>query len=177
MKLALSVRTYECPFCDLVIGRDLNAAINLRPTRSQAAKALTDRDVKRDKAAKRKEKVSERAAKAAATTKQRREEKLLRAASRSAAASLAALTSTPIAGSCKPASVEPMPGETQNWSGEPGARRESILRRKAEGTSPSRCSGDGRRLIPPSRYPDALPPGRSFRPQPCLLRDQADSTG
>jgi transposase len=164
MKLALSVRTYECPFCEQVIGRDLNAAVNLRPTRDQAAKAIADRDAKRAKAEKRKEKVSERAAKAAATNKQRRDEKLLRAAQRSAAASAAALTPTSIAGSREPASVEPMPGETQHWSGEPGARRESHIDSNADGISPSRCSGDGRRPTPPPRYPDALPPWQKFPP-------------
>jgi hypothetical protein len=117
MKLRLSERTYTCPICDLIIGRDLNAAFNLRPTRGQAEKAIIARV---DATTAYNKKISNRAARAASAKKtnairikDKADRRSISTNSDSSAADISA------------ASVDLVTWETLNWSGEGAVNQES----------------------------------------------------
>jgi hypothetical protein len=129
MRLDLSVRVYECPRCGLVIGRDVNASVNLRPTREQALAAIREQAEKRAAYAETQRKRAEAAAKAAITNR-------WHAARKRERRELAKMSSAP-AGRDVPANVDAMPAETQNRSGERGAEGGRISR-KAVTTVPRR---------------------------------------
>jgi putative transposase len=128
MKLDLSVRVYECPRCGLVIGRDVNASVNLRPTREQALAAIKAQAEKRTAYAETQRKRAEAATKAAITNRAHAARKRERREQ--------ARMSAP-AGRDVPANVDAMPVETQNRSGERGAGGGSHGR-KAVATVPRR---------------------------------------
>jgi putative transposase len=112
MKLKLSTRIYECEICGLVIGRDLNASINLRPSRDQVATAISAREAV---AIAYNKKISDRAKKA------KKAGKTIAAKARAKAA-----TQEPATTAENVVNVDRMTRETQNWSGERTANRSDV---------------------------------------------------
>jgi transposase len=122
MKLRLSERTYICPICDLVIGRDFNAAINLRPTRDQMEKAILARA---DATTTYNAKLAARAAKAVAAAKTNAA-RIQAKTERKAAAIAAASNPDSNATEQSVATVDRVTWETQNWPSEGATNQEGL---------------------------------------------------
>ena len=121
MKLRLSERVYVCPICGLVIGRDLNAAVNLRPTRDQMEKAIQARA---DATTAYNTKMAKRTAKAvcaAKTNAARIQAKAERKAAVAAASDPGSNAAEPSA-----ATVDRVTWETLNWPSEGAANQASL---------------------------------------------------
>jgi len=117
MKLSLSTRIYECPICGLVLGRDINAAANLRPTRDQVGDAIAGREAALKDYSK---KMADRAAKAQKTQATKAAKEKDKAARRAERESVAAAKTA--------ASVDRVTRETLNWSGERTAKEADLGR-------------------------------------------------
>ena len=147
MKLKLSERTYECPVCGLVIGRDLNASVNLCPTRDQVGQAIAARA---DAAAAYSDRMASRASRATAAGQTNAAKRQEKAARRAAAVPMVASVITtpisyPVVAERSAAAVDRVTRETLNWPGEGAAKRASIsspVRRSPDAAL--RAAGSGR---------------------------------
>ena len=139
MKLELSTRIYQCPSCGLVLGRDLNAAVNLRPSRDQVESALRAREEAQTAYNKKMVKRAKQAEKTKETKAQTKAAK----ATRRAAQEITAATDVA-------ASVDRVTWETLNWSGERTANgAESDLSRRRFLDAALSAAGSGRTGIVP----------------------------
>jgi transposase len=131
---SLKVRVWTCPNCGTVNERDLNASINLIPTKEQITKAYLDQEEKTTAYEKQKVQISQRAKKSGQTihkqTAQKQARREQRANDKLNQTSNLVITSNPITNSIptlalsspvsglKTATVAPIPEETlnQTWS-------------------------------------------------------------
>jgi len=136
MKLDLSTRIYQCPLCGLVLGRDLNAALNLRPRRNQVETALKAREEAKGAYD---QKMANRAKRAEKTKETKAQAKAAKAARRAEQEEAIATLSDVI-------SVDRVTRETLNWSGERTANEaeETLPRRRFLDLAALAAGGSGR---------------------------------
>ena len=131
MKLDLSTRVYECKVCGLVIGRDLNASLNLRPTRDHAEKAIVARADAVTAYSKKMASRSVRAARAGQINAAKRKDKAARRAAVAHVVTTAIMTpiSNPYSNAVESsaAAVDRVTRETLNWPGEGAANQASAV--------------------------------------------------
>ena len=133
LKLELAMRIYECSVCGLVLGRDLNASINLRPSRDQVGIALKAREEAQIAYAKKMSARAKRVEKTKKTKVQAKADKAARQAEKEAPATADAV-----------AAVDQVTWETLNWSGERTANGFDLgrpMRRFLEMAQPAMGSG------------------------------------